>query len=288
MNPLVKIKNLTIGGKEKIRIMAAVNLSKESFYKGSVIDYSNVKELERKFSDLLEEGTEIFDFGPKSTAPKDIYGRDTNISSDEEIERLKRPLKVVRELDQNCIISIDTQSSQVAEYALAHGADIINDISGLQADPNLIKVIADYNSYVIIMATKQKPGDVFKTPDVINALQKSKELALKYIPNTNILIDPGIGGWVPQRIPLDDFQLILDSQEIKNALNCPILIALSRKSFIGKILNLPPEDRLSGSLSATAISVLHGADVIRTHDVKETIQAIRIAEIFKDLKKQKS
>ena len=277
------IKNLTIGDHEPVRVMAAINLSQESFYKGSVVDYTNKVELEKKFRLLIEQGTEIFDLGPKSTAPVDIYGNETRISIEEEIKRIKIPLSVLRDIDERILISIDTQSSKVADFALSHGADIINDISGMKIDSDMNKVIGDYSGYVIVMASDEHPGDVYKKDSVIKALASSVSLAQEFIPRYNIIIDPGIGGWVPTRTPDDDFQLILDTPEIKSQLQCPTLIALSRKSFIGKTLNLPPNERLFGSLSATAVSVLYGADIIRTHDVKETKQAIDIAEKFKQL-----
>lgn len=285
MNSVIKIRDLTIGENQYVRLMAAVNLSEESFYKGSIVHYNEKKELEKNFIKLLDQGAEIIDLGPKSTAPKDIYGRETNISPSEEIKRLEMPLQLLRELSQDILISIDTQSSKVANYAFSKGADIINDISGLHRDPGLGKVIGDNHGFAIVMACKENPGDVFKKNEVITALESSLNLAQKYVDKSHIIIDPGIGGWIPERRPLDDFQLILDAADIREKLNCPILIALSRKSFIGKTLDLPPEKRLNGSLAATAISVLHGADIIRTHDILETKEAIKIAEIFKKLQK---
>ena len=284
MNPVVKIKNLTIGENQPVRLMAAVNLSQESFYKGSIVHYNEEKELETLFINLLDQGTEIIDFGPKSSAPKDIYGRETNISPSEEIKRLEMPLKILRDINQDVLISIDTQSSLVADFAFSKGADIINDISGLTGDKKLIEVIGDNSGYVIIMACKNKPGDVFRKKKVIDALETSIKGTEKFIERDHVIIDPGIGGWIPERGPKDDFQLIMDTPDIKEKLGCPALIALSRKSFIGKTLDLPPEKRLSGSLAATAISVLHGADIIRTHDIVETKEAIIIAEMFKKLK----
>ncbi len=279
----LQIKNVTIGDNEPVRLMAAVNLSQESFYKGSIVNFNNYDELEKKIQTLLGQGTEIFDLGPKSSAPIDIYGNETAISEEEEINRIKQPLNILRDLDENALISIDTQSSLVADYALSHGADIINDISGLKFDKKLARVIGDHSAYAIVMASDKKPGDVYEKESVIKALKSSYDLASEYIPRNHLIIDPGIGGWVPQRTPDHDFKLILDTPEIKKQLQSPVLIALSRKSFIGKTLDLPPAERLNGSLSATAISVLYGANIIRTHDIKETREAIIIAEKFKKL-----
>ncbi len=279
----VKIKHLTIGDKEPVRLMAAINLSQESFYKESVVNFSDEKALENKFINFLKQGTEIFDLGAKSTAPSNIYGTEAVISAQEEIARIKKPLKILNDLNSDVIISIDTQSSEVAEYALQHGADLINDISGLKLDKKMVNVIGDYSAFVIVMTTDKVPGDVYKKNDVIKALNFSIVKAQEFIPKRNIIIDPGIGYWIPERTPEDDFQLILDTPQIKEQLQTPALIALSRKSFIGKTLNLPPNERLNGSISATAISILYGANIIRTHDVRETKEAILIAEEFKKL-----
>lgn len=283
MSENITIKKLRIGGNESVRLMAAINLSKESFYKGSVIDFLNESELEKKLKSLIEEGTEIFDLGPKSSAPTTIYGTETEISVNEEIKRISKPLKILNDLNQDIIVSVDTQSSKVADYAFNLGADIINDISGLHFDSNLRKVIGDHSGFLIAMANGNRPGDVYTKDRVIQALETSINMALEFIPRHNIIIDPGIGGWVPERTPEHDFQLILDTPQIKKRLQCPALIALSRKSFIGKILKLPPNERLNGSLAATAIAVMKGADIIRTHDVKETKQVLQISEQFKRL-----
>lgn len=280
----VTIKNIRIGNEFPVRLMAAVNLSSESFYKKSILNWKKESEISLKFESLNAEGAEILDLGPKSSAPISLYGEVTNISYQKEIERLKVPLKVLYDMNYEFVISIDTQSPEVADYALSNGADIINDISGLKTNKTLAKVIADHSAFVILMACNKNPGDVFTKHSIIDSLQTSKKIALENgIQGNKIIIDPGIGGWVPERTADDDFKIILDSSFIKDSLNSPLLIALSRKSFIGKILNLDPEFRLSGSLSATAISVLNGANIIRTHDVLETARSIKIAEKFLSL-----
>ena len=283
MTSKVTIKHLTISDNDPTHLMAAVNLSQESFYKGSILDFNDKKKFEERISSLIDQGAEIIDLGPKSSAPIDIYGNETAISIKEEIRRITKPLEVFSTLDAEIIISIDTQSSQVAEFALSHGADIINDISGLKNDPLMAKVIGDHNGFLIAMACETKPGDVFTLNTVVKALDNTISLAHEYISRQNIIIDPGIGGWIPKRTPEHDFQLILDTPKLKKQLGCPALIALSRKSFIGKTLSLPPDKRLNGSLAATAISILYGANIIRTHDLKETRESIIIAEKFKKL-----
>ena len=280
----IRIKNFDIGDIYPTRIMAAINLSTESFYKKSVVSPVEENEIRERIFSVVEQKAEFIDLGPQSSAPASLYNQETKISPSEEINRIKKPLEIIKELNLKQIISIDTQSALVADYALSNGADVINDISGLKFDSNLAKTIANYSAFVICMACDKNPGDIFKTDEVINSLSQSKNIAINAgINDKKILIDPGIGGWTPQRTPQDDYKLILDTQKIKNNLHLPSLLALSRKSFIGKILNLKPEERLYGSLSATAISILYGANIIRTHDIKETKEAVLIAEEFKKL-----
>lgn len=279
-----KINNLTFGDQKPVRLMVAFNLSPESFYSGSVVQLDNKYLLEKQFYNCIEEGADIFDFGAKSSAPYDLYGRSTQISSEEEISRLKIVLETFKDLNlaEKALVSIDTQSAQVAEYVLKMESDIINDISGLQHDKKLSKVIADHNAGVVIMASKNGlPGDVHKTKEIIFALKNCIDDALSTgINNQKIIVDPGVGAWTNDRTPVDDYNIINDLPEIKSNLPYPLLIALSRKSFIGKILNLPPNERLYGTLAATSIAILRGANIIRTHDVRETFDVIKIAQEF--------
>lgn len=283
--PKVTIRHLDIGDDFPVRLMTAVNLSPESFYKGSVIKQTE-EEVEAQLSSLASQGTDIFDFGPKSTAPVNIYGEENYVSPKTEIERLKTPLKVFHDLGLGGkhLISVDTQSAEVADYALSNGADLVNDISGLRTDPSLAKVVADHDAALVVMSARHQPGDVSTLPEVTEVLLESLSLAVEAGVNpAKIIFDPGVGGWIPERTPSDDYRLILDVPKLKAELGCPALVALSRKSFIGKVLDLPPSERLPGSLAATAVAVLYGADVVRTHDAVETWQAIRVAEEFRKI-----
>jgi dihydropteroate synthase len=255
--------------------MGVLNLSPESFYRESVVQtYESTKARMLRF---IDDGAEILDLGPKSTAPIDIYGQPNYISPKEEIERLKIPLEVYNDLNSKILVSIDTQSSEVAEYGLSMGAHIINDISGFK-DIKILDVISSYNAGAVIMPANENPGDVFKISEIQSYLGKSIKLAeMKGISPSRIILDPGIGGWVPERKPNDDYNILKCLEEIRIK-SLPILVAISRKSFIGVTLSAPPEERLHGSIAATAIAVVNGANVIRTHDVRATKDAVRIAE----------
>jgi dihydropteroate synthase len=277
-------KSISVGDTVPTRLMAAINLSPESFYKESYCSPFDKNKLITKFDQVISEGCDFIDLGPKSTAPVEIYGMETKISPKEEINRLKLPLQVLHDNFSDILVSVDTQSSEVADFALSHGADIINDISWLKRDKDMASIISNHNAGVIVMACRKNPGDIYKVDDVVRELSVSKSMAIDVgISEDQIIIDPGIGGWIPERIPEHDFRLIIEVPIIKEKLKLPTLIALSRKSFIGKTLNVDPSKRLAGSLSATAISVFYGADIIRTHDIIDTKHAILIAENLKKL-----
>lgn len=267
---------LKIGPSEPVRLMGVLNLSPESFYKPSIV--SNYDSVQVQVLRFQNDGAEILDLGPKSTAPIDIYGKPTSITPEVEIKRLKEPLKAILDLNIKPILSIDTQSAKVAEYALKNGCQIVNDISGFH-DPAMVDVISEYDAGAVIMPAKDRPGDVFTIPDIILSLKNSLQKAEKKgIDLTKIILDPGIGGWISTRKPQNDFDLIRNLKQLRTIGEHCILVAVSRKSFIGAVLTAPPEERLYGSLAATAVAIINGADIVRTHDVRPTKDVLRITE----------
>ena len=264
--------NLPLGDHHPVRKMAVINLSRESFYKGSIASPAEALNVAVSF---IEEGADIIDLGAISTAPSS-----PSIGEDMEKERLLPSLKqILHNVDTD--ISVDTQNANIAELALSLGAACINDVSGL-VDPEMARTIADHNSSVIIMASKQYPGDLLSLDDIIRVLDQRILNAVKAgISIDKITIDPGVGKWVPEKTPEYDLA-ILDGYGRLRCLGRPILVAISRKSFIGSVLNKPdPSERLDGSLAATAIAIYNGAHVVRTHDVFKSIEAIRIAQAIR-------
>ena len=179
-------------------------------------------------------------------------------------------------------ISVDTYKPIVAKEALKAGAKIINDITGLQKSPEMADVISMFDAGVILMHMKGSPTTMQKNPSYKNVVQEVKgflEESVKIsesagIFSDQIAIDPGIGFGKNQKHNLE----ILNNLEMFIELGRPILIGVSRKSFIGNILKLPPEGRLEGSLAASVIGVSKGVSIVRTHDVKETRKAIKVTE----------
>ncbi|KPQ41876.1 MAG: dihydropteroate synthase [Candidatus Methanoperedens nitroreducens] len=261
------IAGLKVGDDQPVRIMGVINLSKESFYKNSVVSAVHVRDAALK---MINEGADLIDVGARSTWP--LAAR---ISKDEERSRL---IPAVRALaDIPVPISVDTMFSDLAEEALVAGAKIINDVSGFTNDEKMMEVAGKYSCPVILMASNNIPGDPVGMDAIMESLERIIERAQNCgISPDSIIIDPAVGKWTPEKLPIYDYETI-DNIERLRIFKKPILAAISRKSFIGDVLNKPATERLYGSLAATAIAVRNGAHIIRTHDVAPTVDAVRVA-----------
>jgi len=225
---------------------------------------------------MAEEGADIIDVGGESTRP----GSDP-ISPEEEMDRVMPVLEVlVRET--SVPLSIDTYKSQVAEEALKLGVAIVNDISGLRFDPRMAEVAAQYSAAVVIMHIKGTPKNMQQNPhydDLMGeilqyldaGIRKAQEVG---IPRNKLVVDPGIGFGKRLR---DNYVILRRLRELR-VLGVPVLIGPSRKSFIGKVLNLPPQERLEGTAAAVTVGILNGADIVRVHDVKAMSRVVKIAD----------
>ncbi|MDD5473848.1 MAG: dihydropteroate synthase [Candidatus Methanoperedens sp.] len=262
------IAGLKVGDAQPVRVMGVINLSRESFYKGSVISGDSVLDAARR---MIDDGADFIDVGARSTwplAPK--------ISKEEERKRLIPALKLLQDIAVP--VSVDTMFADIAGEALDAGADIINDVSGFTADAGMADVAKEHGCPVILMASNKVPGDPVGMDAIIDSLGRIINAAEeKGINPDNIIIDPAIGRWTPEKLPVYDYETIDNIQRLR-FFGKPILAAISRKSFIGETLNKPADERLFGSLAATAIAVRNGAHIIRTHDVSATVDAVRVAE----------
>ncbi|MBP1912296.1 dihydropteroate synthase [Thermococcus stetteri] len=258
------------------RIMGVINVSPESFYKGSV--RNDEEKLVETALRMVEDGASFIDVGAKSTAPY----LETQIPVEEEIRRAVWAVRTIRD-HVDVPISIDTTNARVAEEAIKAGADIINDVTGLKGDPNMARVASDYGTPVVLCASGRVKDFSDPVHTVMDFLQESLVIAEKH-GIEDVAVDPAIGFLRPEWPPW----YVWDSKAIANlnllkSLGKPILVGISRKSFIGAITGRQdPYERLAGSLSATAIAVLKGANIIRTHDVKETLDAVKVASFIKD------
>ncbi|MCS7249735.1 MAG: dihydropteroate synthase [candidate division WOR-3 bacterium] len=271
-NFILKFKEKTYNLKERPLIMGILNLTPDSFYDGG--KFKDIKEAVDYGIKMVEDGADIIDVGGESTRP-----------GSEPVplkEELKRVLPVIKELKKkiNIPISIDTYKSEVAKICLSEGCEIVNDISGLRFDKKMAEVVANYDAYCVIMHIKGKPKtmqkrvyykDVIK--EIFDYLKERVEYAINNgIKREKIIIDPGIGFG---KLLEHNLEIIRRLDEFKS-LNLPILVGHSRKSFIGKILNCEPKDRLFGSISCAIFLALKGANILRVHDVKETKEAIMV------------
>lgn len=279
-----------VGDGSPVRIMAAINVSPESFYKGSVAD--TAEEVSARVGTAIDEGADLIDIGGASTAPY-LKGGVT-----EEAER-SRVLSGVRAAveataGKKTAISVDTVRASVADVALRSGASVVNDVSGLKGDPAMPKVVRERGASLLAMAHSAGSSMMRPIPLVSRSLRQTLRIAEKAgIDERLIVLDPGIGFFrsgpgsasssQQRTMPWYEWDCeVIANLERLRPLGRPIGVGLSRKSFLGKILGLEtPEERLVGSLAVTAIAVMNGAHLIRTHDVRETLQAVRAAEAVK-------
>lgn len=277
---------LEIGDSHPIVIMGVINLSPESFYKGSVL--MDLNDLSSIIENMIQNGAKIIDIGARSTAPWSA-----KISIDEELNRIISVIKIVCKLiPQEIIISVDTQYGKIAKkcYEITQEHNkymIINDVSNLKTDATLKDLIIEKEIPIILMASKNIPGDLLLIEKISDILHESiKSLEDEGFASDKIIIDPGIGAWIKEKTFQYDIGIINDLNKLRS-LKKPILVAISRKSFIGNALEIPdPKDRYFGSLSSTAIAVYNGANIVRTHDVdKDFCNFIRMAKIIRDHRK---
>ncbi len=277
MTAYANLAGVEVGDGYPVRIVGAINVSPESFYKGSVSQ--GEEELRRRAEQMVAEGADLLDIGGLSTAPYLA----TEIPEAEEIQRLVRAIAVLRKAVA-VPISADTKRSRVALAALDAGAQVINDVSGFHHDPAMAELVARRAQGVILMASESTPGCHEPTSTICALLEDSLKIAWKAgLPPHRAVVDPGIGFFRKAALPWEawDCEVIRRLADLRR-LDHPILVGLSRKSFIGKILGREdPADRLFGSLAAAAMAVTTGAHLIRTHDVGPTREAVRMAEALR-------
>ena len=282
INYVNKLGTIPVGDSNPVRFMGILNTSRESFYKKSIsISKQRISDAVYR---MEAEGADFIDVGGMSTAPYLA----TMISEKTEINRIMKAIKIIQQIS-NLPISVDTCRAGVAKEALELGVDIINDVTGLKHDPRMPKTIEKYCPSLVLCAYSKKIMTGNQLHNVKQLLNESLEIAKSVnIPKTKIVLDPAIGffrkkgmGTFFTKINSDwfkrDLLILKNLKSIKSGR--PILVSVSNKSFIGKILKKEnPSDRLFGSLAAEVISVLNGANIIRTHNVGKSKEANAIAQ----------
>jgi len=249
-------------------VMGIVNVTPDSFFDGAAHDLPEAA-LTHALK-LEKEGADLLDIGGESTRPG---SEPTTLTV--ELQRVEPAIRRIVTASQ-IPLSIDTTKPKVAALALSLGACILNDVLGLQGDPDLARVAAEYRAGVIIMHSQQ--GTEYKG-DLVASLKtyfkRSLEIAAKVgIREKSIVLDPGIGfGKTTEQ----NIELMRRLGELQS-LGFPVLLGTSRKSFIGKILDLPPAERLEGTLATSALGVAAGADILRVHDVQANLRVARVTD----------
>ena len=257
-------------------IMGILNVTPDSFYDGGF--YDNQKKVIDQVEKMINDGASIIDIGGYSSRP----GAD-NISPDVELARVLPIVKLIKERFSKILISIDTFRSEVAKQCVENGADIINDISGGSLDSKMFETVAKLNVPYIIMHMRGNPSNMMDKTDYENIIEEmenyfSKKIELaKSFGINDIIIDPGFGF---AKTTEQNFDILKNLTSFKK-LDKPLLVGVSRKSMIYKTLNISPIDSLNGSTVLHTISLLKGANIIRTHDVKEANECIRLVNELK-------
>lgn len=259
-------------------VMGILNVTPDSFYSGS--RKPDLKDGLDAAKSMIDDGADIIDIGGESTRPGSL-----SVEAGEEIKRIVPLIEGIRKFSDTAI-SVDTRKAEVAEAAIKAGADIVNDVSGLKDDSRLGFIASQYDVPIVLMHMRGTPENMQKNPhytdaveEIVNELEvcigRAKSFA---IPAQNIIIDPGIG--FGKR--LEDNLLILKHIQRFKDLGYPVLIGLSRKSFIGAVTGADVDSRLAGSIAANMYSVLKGAEILRVHDVKETIWMLDILSAIEE------
>jgi dihydropteroate synthase len=254
-----------VGGNAPVRIMGVINCSMESFYSGSFVQPEAVH---AKAVEMTEQGAKIIDIGARSTAPNT-----QQISGKVEAERIETALK---EMDGSGItVSVDTMHPGVLAVCLKHDIHLVNDIGGFASD-TYAQMVAESRLPAVLMASFSRPGDAVGLDATMRALfTVTKRCERAGV--TDYILDPGIGIWTPLRSTEDDWDLCSRFDAFQH-FDRPLLAAISRKTFIGSLLEKPPEERLFGSLAVTMMLLVKGASLIRTHDVGETADIVKVYE----------
>jgi len=292
MLPALRIRDTVFEWGKQTYVMAIVNVTPDSFSgdglaKGiGTSGFDPVREAVEQVGQFLQDGAHIIDVGGESTRPGGIV-----VSKEDEIARVIPVIKAIRQTYPEVIISVDTYKAKVADEALRAGADMINDVWGFLADPEMAIVVSESKAPAVLMHNRSKPenaqllgnlgghyigmdyDDLMK--DVTNELEISIRAALQAgVSSDKIIIDPGIGfgKTVEQNIRL------INELDYFKKLGKPILLGPSRKSFIGYTLGLPPQERVEGTAATITIGIDRGADIIRVHDVKVMARVARMVD----------
>lgn len=260
---------------EKPVVMGILNITADSFYDGG--KFSSDKAAIEQVSKMLEEGASIIDIGASSSKPGSVA-----IDEKEEIQKIENILKLLVKEFPTSIFSVDTFRASVAETALANGAGIINDISGGEMDARMFPFIAKEKVPYIMMHMQNTPKTMQDAPQYKNVVSEVFEYfeqrlnQLKSLGASDIIIDLGFGFGKT----MEHNYSLLKNLSLFKKFELPILAGLSRKSMINKPLNISPKQALNGTTVLNTLALMNGANILRVHDVKEAMEAIKLVEYY--------
>jgi len=257
--------------------MGIINITPDSFYSES--RKNSEKEILERANQILEEGGTIIDIGGQSTSPSSVL-----LSEKEELNRLEPALKIVRKEFPHAILSVDTFYAEVAKSAVEkYGVDMINDISGGQIDKNMFATVAQLNVPYILMHMRGTPQTMQQLTNYDNFIQdifyyfSEKTAQLNLLGVNDIIIDPGFGF---SKTLSQNYQLMAYLRYF-DIIDFPLLVGISRKSMIYRLLDSDPSKCLNGSTILNTYALIYGSDILRVHDVKEAVECIRIISELK-------
>lgn len=264
---MMKIGNRLFDVGNDCYVMGILNVTPDSFSDGG--KWNNLEAAREHTARMIEEGASIIDIGGESTRPGHVQ-----ISDQEEIDRVLPVIEMVKS-SFDIPVSIDSYKSQVVEAALRAGADLVNDIWGLKYDRKVAELIARYQVSCCLMHNREKAEYENFVEDMCQDLRDSLAIARSAgIPDDKIILDPGVGFGKTYEHNLTAVRHLERLVE----LGYPVLLATSRKGFIGRALDLPTDQRVEGTMVTTVIGVEKGASFVRVHDVKENLRAIRMTQ----------
>jgi dihydropteroate synthase len=258
-------------------VMGILNITPDSFYKGCRVQTED--EIASRVNEILEEGAAIIDVGAYSSRPNADH-----VSAAEEKERLRTGLNILRKVSPDAIVSVDTFRADVARMCVEeYGVAIINDIAGGEMDETMFRTVAELNVPYIMMHMQGTPQNMQLRPCYDNLLkdvflyfarkvQQLRELGVK-----DIILDPGFGFGKTME---HNYELLAHLEEFR-CFELPLLVGVSRKSMIYRLLNITPQEALNGTTVLDTICLQKGADILRVHDVKEAVETVKIVEAMK-------
>lgn len=260
----------------KPQVMGILNVTPDSFYAGSRMETEEA--VRRRVRQIIAEGGSMIDVGAYSSRPGAA-----DVSAEEEMERLRRGMSIVREEAPEISVSVDTFRADVAKMAVEElGVDIINDISGGELDKEMFKTVAKLGVPYILMHMKGTPQTMQQAPHYEDLMKEvmlyfaEKVQQLRDLGQKDIVLDPGYGF----AKTIDHNYELLKHQEMLEVFELPLLVGVSRKSMIYRFLGSSPEEALNGTTVLNTLALQKGANILRVHDVKEAVEVVRLVEKF--------